>query len=319
MNSEEQIRKMYEGQLNSQKEQLTTDYESALSELDAQKAKNQKAVDASLNRTAAEAQQAAVNNEEYYAASGLSSGAKAQARLSLENQKMANMTALRAAQQTADAEAERQRGLLSKEYAAAIRKAQADNDMALAQALYEQAEKEEQKLLAQQEAAANLMAQTGDYTRFGALYGLSDDEVRKLSGGNVGGSGTGNGGRVQNWDNGGYHEETVKQLQEALGFTGKDVDGLWGPKSQAEAMKRWNVSSVKEALAAYENDNTVTWTDQWGSVEFSNPNVKALLDELKRMQAAGESQWNRRALLYEAYKNDGLLTKEEYLAMHPRA
>jgi hypothetical protein len=65
------------------------------------------------------------------------------------------MTALRAQQQASDAEVERQRSLLGQEYASAIRQAQADNDMAKAQALYDRATVEDvrlsqQKLLDQQ-------------------------------------------------------------------------------------------------------------------------------------------------------------------------
>ena len=56
---------------------------------------------------------------------------------------------------------ERERGLLAKEYAAAIRQAQADNDIARAEALYEQAQREEERLLAQQEAAAKLTGVCG--------------------------------------------------------------------------------------------------------------------------------------------------------------
>ena len=191
--TEEQIKKMYESQLATRKEQLDTDYAQALSDLDAQQQKNQKATDANLNRTAVEAQKAAVNHAELQNAYGLSSGARAQARLAQENQLQADMTAIRTAQQNADADMERQRSLMAQEYASAIRQAQADNDLALAQALYENARQEEANLLARQEAAARdeaarqeaaarLMAEAGDYSRLGALYGLSEEEIAALSG-----------------------------------------------------------------------------------------------------------------------------------------
>lgn len=180
--TEEKIAKMYEAQLKSQKEQIGTDYDQAVSDLDAQQQKNQQITDANLNRTAVEAQKAAVNNAELHNAYGLSSGTRAQARLAQENQLQADMTALRAAQQNADADTERQRSLLAKEYASAIRQAQAENDLAKAQALYAAAEEEEERLLAKQEAAAKLMADAGDYSRLGTLYGLSKNEIAALSG-----------------------------------------------------------------------------------------------------------------------------------------
>lgn len=177
---EDKINQMYDSQLNSQKEQLTQDYTKADSDLTAQKDKLQKQTDAQLRRTAVDAQKAKINTAEYHAANGLSTGARAQARLALENQLQADLAALRTAQQDADAETERQRGLLSQEYAALIRKAQADNDFQRAQALYQEAKDADAKLLARQEAAAGIMAQAGDYTRYGELYGLTPEEIKKL-------------------------------------------------------------------------------------------------------------------------------------------
>lgn len=183
--TEEMIKNMYESQLKSQKEQLDTDYMQAVLDLDAQQKKNQQITDTNLNRTAVEAQKAAVNNAELHNAYGLSSGARAQARLAQENQLQSDMTALRAAQQNADADVERQRSLLAQEYASAIRQAQAENDLAKAEALYAAAKEEENKLLAKQEAAGKLMAEvTGDYSLLGKLYGLSDEEIAALAGGN---------------------------------------------------------------------------------------------------------------------------------------
>jgi hypothetical protein len=180
--TEDMIKQMYESQLASQKEQLATDYAAADSRLTAQQQQNQKVTDENLNRTAVEAQKDAINRAEYYAAAGLTSGARAQARLAQDTQLQANLTAIRTAQQAADAETERQRSLLSQEYAAAIRKAQSENDMQKAQALYEHAKEAEQQLMTKQEAAAGLMAQSGDFSRLAAIYGLTDAEVAVLKG-----------------------------------------------------------------------------------------------------------------------------------------
>lgn len=181
--TEEMIKNMYESQLKFQKEQLDTDYKQAILDLDAQQKKNQQTTDANLNRTAVEAQKAAVNNAELHNAYGLSSGTRAQARLAQENQLQADMTALRAAQQNADADVERQRSLLAQAYSSEIRKAQAENDLAKAEALYASAKEEEDRLLAKQEAAGKLMAEVaGDYSLLGKLYGLSEKEVAALAG-----------------------------------------------------------------------------------------------------------------------------------------
>lgn len=180
--TEDQIKKMYSSQLASQQEQLKQGYLQADAEYAAEKEKAQKTTDANLNRTAVEAQKAAVNNAELHNAYGLSSGTRAQARLAQENQLQADLTALRMQQQELDMDVERQRTLLSQQYQSAIREAQAENDLAKAQALYEEAQRQQDALLAQQKAAAALMADAGDYTRLAAIYGLSPAELKVLMG-----------------------------------------------------------------------------------------------------------------------------------------
>lgn len=210
MTLEEQIHKMYDSSLASQKETLAQDYQKADSALTAEKQQAQKTTDANLTRTAVEAQKAAVNNAELHNAYGLSSGAMAQVRLSQENQLQADLTALRVQQQANDADIERRRGLLGQEYASAIRQAQADNDFQRAQALYEQASVEDErlnqeKLIAEERAyneglmekqiqnsgttgpsqweVAKFMAEeAGDYTLIGELLGYSQEQVDELNG-----------------------------------------------------------------------------------------------------------------------------------------
>ena len=178
--NEELIRQMYDGNLASQTAQLQQSYQKADSEYVAAKEKNAKATDANLTRTAVEGQKAAMNMAQLHDAQGLSSGTRAQARMSLENQTMANMTALRAAQQQSDADIERQRALLAQDYAAAISKAQADNDLQKAQALYEQAKQAEADLLSKKEATAELLAKAGDFSLLQELRGLTDNQVQLL-------------------------------------------------------------------------------------------------------------------------------------------
>lgn len=291
--TEEMIEQMYDSQLSSQKEQLKTDYETTLSDMDAQQAAAQKELEKKIRDTRVDSKRAAVSNAEYYAAAGLSSGARAQARLSQENQLLSNLTALRAAQQQADAETERQRTLLSKEYASAIQKAQADNDLARAQALYEEAKSADAQLLAKEEAAANLMAQTGDYTRLGALYGLSDAEIKKLSGKSSGGS-TGDTGGGGGYDNGNVAEASIIAMQSALGFTGSALDGKWGPKTRDAAQKKWGTT-----------DPDTAW-------EIEKSKVRSTMEsDLNTFIANGASKSKISSYLSAAYKN-GYISKAEY-------
>lgn len=178
--SDELLKQMYDSNLASQKAALQSDYDAALADLDAQKAAAQKQTEHNIRLTKTEADRSAVNAAEYYEAAGLSSGAKAQARVAQDNQLLADLTAIRAAQQQGDIDIERQRGLLGQQFAAAIREAQANNDMAKAQALYEQAREAEANLLAQRKEAANAMASIGNFDLYAQLYGLTPEQKEAL-------------------------------------------------------------------------------------------------------------------------------------------
>lgn len=188
------INKMYDGSLESQKQALTQNYDTGVSDIAASAEKQRKATDANLNRTYVESAKAAKNYGEVQNAYGLSSGAMAQARLAQDNQLQADLTALRAAQTDSDAQFERQRNLLAKEYSAAIAKAQADNDYQRAQALYNAAKADEDQLMQMQKEAGNLMAGVGDYSILAKLYGLTDEQLALLTGQNGGGGSGGGGG-----------------------------------------------------------------------------------------------------------------------------
>ena len=178
--SDELLKQMYDSNLASQKAALQSDYDAAVADLNAQKAANQQQAQNNIRLTKTEADRSAVNAAEYYEAAGLSSGAKAQARVAQDNQLLADLTAIRAAQQQGDIDIERQRGLLGQQFAAAIREAQANNDMARAQALYQQAKEEDARLRENQKAVAEALAGIGDFSLYGQLYGLTPEQVKAL-------------------------------------------------------------------------------------------------------------------------------------------
>lgn len=185
------INDMYDSSMAGQAAQLRQTYEQGASNLDEQKEQAQKQADANLNRTYIEAEKARKNYAEVQNAYGLTSGAMGQAQLAMGNQLQADMTAIRTAQQEADAQIERERGILAKEYATAIARAQADNDLQRAQALYEEAKREEDRLLSERENAAALMAGVGDYSLYAQLYGLTPEQLARLQGENKRGGGGG--------------------------------------------------------------------------------------------------------------------------------
>lgn len=180
--TEEYINKMYDTSLEQEKAGLKQNYDTGMESLDQASAENTKAADEALGRTYVEAQKAAKNYAEVQNAYGLTSGAMAQARMAQDNQLQADMTAIRTAQQEADAQIERERALLAQQYTAAINAAQADNDMARAQALYEAAQADDAALFETQKEIAMMLAEAGDYSMMKLLYGLTDQQVAALSG-----------------------------------------------------------------------------------------------------------------------------------------
>lgn len=136
---EELIRKMYESNLASNKSQLESDYNQNLSDLGAEESKLGQIYYEQQRQAQAESDRNRQAFQEYANARGLNSGTGGQAELARSNQLSANLNALRQSEAEKRAEVERQRQLLGQQYQQAIQKAQADNDLNLAKALYEEA------------------------------------------------------------------------------------------------------------------------------------------------------------------------------------
>ena len=136
---EELIRKMYESNLNSYKSQLESDYNQNLSDLGAEESKLGQIYYEQQRQAQAESDRNRQAFQEYANARGLNSGTGGQAELAQSNQLSANLNAIRQSEAEKRAEVERQRQLLGQQYQQAIQKAQADNDLNLAKALYEEA------------------------------------------------------------------------------------------------------------------------------------------------------------------------------------
>ena len=162
LNEKEYINKIYDKIGTSQKDTLKENYDASVKQLDTgtQAVKGQTAD--YVKRAYVENGRAANNYQASPAITSSRSGNNAQAALTLGNQNQANVTALNQQQTVANQEFERQRKLLADKYAAAIKQAQADNDMNRAQALYDAAKAEEEQLRTLRQSAATLMAGKGD-------------------------------------------------------------------------------------------------------------------------------------------------------------
>lgn len=203
------IRQMYEQQLAANKSQLESDYNQNVSNLAGEESKIGSNYYEQRRQTQANADRAQANYNEVANASGLNSGTRGQAQLARSNQLQSDLTTLNNAEAQNRAEIERQRTLLGQQYQNAIQKAQAENNMELAQRLYQEAVRVDESVidaskndssraleilnmmlgqissdrnLASEEArqAAEIAAAGGKYGLYGKLYGLSDDVVKRL-------------------------------------------------------------------------------------------------------------------------------------------
>ena len=133
------VREMYEANLAANKSQLESDYNQNLSDLEAEASKIGSTYYEQQRQAQAESDRNRQAFQEYANARGLNSGTGGQAELARNNQLSANLNSLRQSEAEKRAEVERQRVLLGQQYQSAIQKAQADNDLAKAKALYEEA------------------------------------------------------------------------------------------------------------------------------------------------------------------------------------
>ena len=203
------IRQMYEQQLAANKAQLESDYNQNVSNLAGEESKVGSNYYEQRRQTQANTDRAQANYNEVANASGLNTGTRGQAQLARSNQLQSDLTTLNNAEAQNRAEIERQRTLLGQQYQNAIQKAQAENNMELAQRLYQEAVRVDESVidasknnssraleilnmmlgqissdrnLASEEArqAAEIAAAGGKYGLYGKLYGLSDDVVKRL-------------------------------------------------------------------------------------------------------------------------------------------
>ena len=177
---EEALNAIYDTRLESQLAQLRSDYETGASDLEAQRQAREKQTDEKLTDAYVDALKGAKNNAEIQGAYGQGSGAAAQGRLARDTQLQDTLTDIRRGQIGSDAGVGLQALELSRGYGQGKADAQHDTDLRRAQALYEAAEDEEQTLVGNQQFVGEQLAKKGDYSMLGKLYGLTEEQMKKL-------------------------------------------------------------------------------------------------------------------------------------------
>lgn len=189
LRNEESVNKIYDANYQAQQAQQQAEYQKALSDLQAQQDTQQRQTDAALNSAYVDALQKARNYAETQGAYGMGSGTLASAQLSRELGLQKDMTDLRTLQLSKGAALDQKAFDAGTSYRDALQKENAENELKRAQALYGAAADEQDQMLETQKWLAKLYAQRGDYSILGKLYGLTPEQMRRITGGGGGGNG----------------------------------------------------------------------------------------------------------------------------------
>ena len=168
----ETLKKMYEEYINAQLADLKNDYELNQSVIDATASKVPLQYQNARNQTASSYEQQRRAFAEQANAAGLSSGAGAQAALSMGNAYQGNLTNLNRGEADTLADLELQRTQLTTAYNNAITKAKAAGNFELAEKLYQEGVRMDEALLNQSMAQAEL-----DWKKWYAEYQKRQDAI----------------------------------------------------------------------------------------------------------------------------------------------
>lgn len=184
---EDAINKIYDAQIRQQQLGAEQQAREAMSDLEAQQQKGVRDTDAALNKIYVNALRSSQASREAQNASGQNSGTAVQDAIARQNAMTGELTQARRLQGAKDANLQGQRIDRVRQLQDAIQKAQAAGDEQRAKALYEAAEKEEQKLVDDQLFAGQQYARQGDYSILGKLFGMTPEQIARLNGGGNGG------------------------------------------------------------------------------------------------------------------------------------
>ena len=159
------IEQLYKAQQDAALAELEAAYNQNVIDLDAAAGKITGIYRAERNRAASDAAVNQRNFDEYAAASGLGSGANAQARLAMNNQLTSGLSPIAQAEADANANIETERAKVKAEYKSAVAKAIAEGNASKAQALYAEAVRMDEMLQQQAVQNAQLALQQAELER----------------------------------------------------------------------------------------------------------------------------------------------------------
>lgn len=182
LKNEDSINRMYDAQMESAALEAKMAYDKELSNLEAQQQAAVRETDKALNDAYVNALRKNQNYQEVQNAYGQGSGAALRAQLARETGLTEKLTDLRRLQLGKDAKTELDRAGLTDTLGSKLASAQKTADDKRNAALYEAAEKEEQALVEEQKTVGELLAKQNNWSVLGKLYGLTQDQIDRLSG-----------------------------------------------------------------------------------------------------------------------------------------
>ena len=241
LKNEESINKIYDAQLESERQAAEIAHKQSMSELDAKQQAAVRETDKNLTNAYVDALKKSKNYQEVQNAYGQGSGAAMQARLAREAGLTEKLTELRKLQQTKDAKNEMDKAEQVASLGDKLADSQQSIDKNRAKALYDAAEKEEQNLIADQQLVGNQYAKNGDYTMLARLYGLTPEQLARLipnSAGVSGGSG---------WTAKGGGGDVYQQIKDAIKQGKPYADVLKAIMTNTDSLTNQQVNELKNA------------------------------------------------------------------------
>lgn len=174
------LQEAYDQKRAGKKKQLQAAYDRELAEITGLEQAADRQARESATRRSTQARQDKAAWNEIQTAQGLTSGAQGQALLSMDNQLRGDLTAISQAGNAEAAELAARRQALARDLAAQLEQVQAESDYEEAMALYQLSREQDSQQAQTQKAMAALLAQAGDFSLYGALYGLTQEQIRRL-------------------------------------------------------------------------------------------------------------------------------------------
>ena len=174
------LQEAYDQKRAGTKKQLQAAYDRELAEITGLEQAADRQARESATRRSTQARQDKAAWNEIQTAQGLTSGAQGQALLTMDNQLRGDLTAISQAGNAEAAELAARRQALARDLAAQLEQVQAESDYEEAMALYQLSREQDSQQAQTQKAMAALLAQAGDFSLYGALYGLTQEQIRRL-------------------------------------------------------------------------------------------------------------------------------------------